>query len=58
MEDSAIAIRNFGQAEARTFPNGRFELCQLGGHSIGRARKRLFSQISKSWVIALDWSSM
>lgn len=38
MEDSTIAVRNFGQAEVRTFPNGRFELCQLGGHSIGRAR--------------------
>jgi len=38
MEDSVIAVRNFDQAEVRTFPHGQFELCELGGHSIGRAR--------------------
>jgi hypothetical protein len=38
LDDPGIAIRNFDQAEVRTFPRGRFELCELGGHVIGRAR--------------------
>lgn len=38
MEDSVLAVRNFGEAEVRTFANGQFELCELGGHIIGRAR--------------------
>jgi hypothetical protein len=33
-----IAIQNFDSTEVRTFPHGQFELCQVGGHSIGRAR--------------------
>jgi uncharacterized protein YjlB len=33
-----IAIQNFDSAEVRTFPHGQFEICQVGGHSIGRAR--------------------
>jgi hypothetical protein len=37
VDDPVIAIRNFDQAEVRTFPRGRFELCELGGHVIGRA---------------------
>jgi hypothetical protein len=38
VDDPVIAIRNFDQAEVRTFPRGRFELCELGGYVIGRAR--------------------
>jgi uncharacterized protein YjlB len=33
-----IAIQNFDSAEVRTFPHGQFEICEVGGHSIGRAR--------------------
>jgi uncharacterized protein YjlB len=33
-----IAIQNFDSTEVRTFPLGQFELCQVGAHSIGRAR--------------------
>jgi Cupin len=38
VNDPDVAIANLGTAEVRTFPNGRFELCRLGGHVIGRAR--------------------
>jgi uncharacterized protein YjlB len=38
MNDSDVAIANLSSGEVRTFPNGRFELCQLGQHAIGRAR--------------------
>ena len=38
MESSDVVIASLGSAEVRTFPNGRFELCQLGGHVIGRSR--------------------
>jgi hypothetical protein len=38
VEDSDVAVCNLGSGEVRMFPNGRFEVCQLGGHAIGRAR--------------------
>ena len=38
VNESAVAVRNFGQAEVRSFPHGQFQLCELAGHSIGRAR--------------------
>ncbi len=38
MADPVIAVRNFGSAEIRAFPHGQFELCELGGHIVGRAR--------------------
>jgi hypothetical protein len=36
-EIPVIAIQNFDSAEVRAFPLGQFELCQVGGHIIGRA---------------------
>jgi hypothetical protein len=36
VKESAVAVRNFGQAEVRSFPHGQFQLCELAGHSIGR----------------------
>jgi hypothetical protein len=31
-------VQNFATAEVHTFPFGRFETCQVGEYSIGRAR--------------------
>lgn len=38
MADPVIAVRNFDSAEVRAFRHGQFELCELSGHVIGRAR--------------------